>query len=330
MLKLQELVKHISGKHVYIQTHNFPDPDALSSAYGLKMLLASQGLQSTICYKGKIDRFAMMKFIEYLGVDLVNLNDLTDMSSEDEIILVDSQKGNANIVDMVGDEIICIDHHPTFEYVDYRFSDIRPNVGACASIIASYYFENNILVDEKTATALMYGIKVDTANLSRGVSPLDLDMFYKLYWISNREILGQLDRSEIQFNDLRAYANAISSIKMFDNISIAHTGKECPEPLIATISDFMLELSEIDCSIVYSVRKDGIKLSVRSCVNQIDSGKLTKNALQGIGSGGGHATMAGGFAPYPEDMQDVDQFIQVIEEGFMTELARMNSTRVKK
>lgn len=28
------------GKHVYIQTHNFPDPDAIASAFGLQRLLA--------------------------------------------------------------------------------------------------------------------------------------------------------------------------------------------------------------------------------------------------------------------------------------------------
>lgn len=324
MFELQEIVNNISNKHVFIQTHNFPDPDALSSAYGMKKLLEYKGIQSTICYKGKIDRYAMMKFIQYLDTDIVNVDDITYMKGTDEVILVDAQKGNANLVDMVGDEVICIDHHPTFEKVEYHYSDIRPEVGACASIIASYFFENSIPINEKTATALMYGIKVDTANLSRGVSKLDLDMFYKLYWMSNHTILGQLDRSEIQFNDLKAYANAISSIKIFDNISIAHTGGDCPESLIATISDFMLALSEIDCSIVYSIRKDGIKLSVRSCIERIDSGHLAKDALDGIGSGGGHASMAGGFAPYPKDMTDVQLFIALIEERFMTELAKLS------
>ena len=30
------------------------------------------------------------------------------------------------------------------------------------------------------ATALLYGIKVDTADMKRGVTQLDLDMFYSL------------------------------------------------------------------------------------------------------------------------------------------------------
>lgn len=325
MVKMKQLLNCIKSEHVYIQTHNFPDPDAVASAYGMKILLEQYGIDTTICYKGKIDRYSMMHLIEYLDTEIVNMEDIVYMQGNDEIILVDSQKGNANIVDLVGDEIICIDHHPTYEKVEYRFCDIRPDVGACASIVAEYFMETGKEIDKKTATALLYGIKVDTANLSRGVSKLDLDMFYILYWKANHDILNKLGRSEIQFSDLEAYANAIQSIKVFDNISIAHTGKNCPEPLIASISDFMLALSEIDCSIVYSTREDGIKLSVRSCDSKIDSGILTNTALKGIGSGGGHQTMAGGFVPYPEDMDNMDLFIHFIEERFMDELARIDS-----
>lgn len=323
MLELEKMLENIYGKHVFIQTHNFPDPDAISSAYGLKRLLEARGVKCSICYKGKIDRYAMLRFIEYLDTAVINMDDLSYMKGSDEIILVDGQKGNANLVDLIGDEVICIDHHPTFEQVNYRYADIRPDVGACASIVASYFYETNTPIDEKTATALIYGIKVDTANLSRGVSKLDLDMFYKLYWLADHEILSKLERSEIQFGDLEAYASAIQSIKIFDNIGIAHTGQNCPEQLIASISDFMLALSELDCSIVYSIRKDGIKLSIRSCDVSIDSGNLANIALKGIGSGGGHATMAGGFVPYPEDMVSVNMFVREIEERFMDELAKL-------
>ena len=48
MTKLEELVGIIGGESVYIQTHNYPDQDALASAYGLKYLLAAKGIPSTI------------------------------------------------------------------------------------------------------------------------------------------------------------------------------------------------------------------------------------------------------------------------------------------
>lgn len=53
MTKLEELLKQINRKHVYIQTHNFPDPDAIASALGIQELLKHNGISSTICYKGK-------------------------------------------------------------------------------------------------------------------------------------------------------------------------------------------------------------------------------------------------------------------------------------
>ena len=148
MTKLQELLKQINRKHVYIQTHNFPDPDAIASALGIQELLKHNGISSTICYKGKIDRYSTDKLRELMEIELLNVEDLsTILTDEDEVILVDAQKGNSNIVDITGDEIICIDHHPENEKFPYRFKDIRPEVGACATIVAQYFFENNIEVD---------------------------------------------------------------------------------------------------------------------------------------------------------------------------------------
>ena len=43
MTKLDELVTQINREHVYIQTHNFPDPDAIASAFGLQELLKLRG-----------------------------------------------------------------------------------------------------------------------------------------------------------------------------------------------------------------------------------------------------------------------------------------------
>ena len=39
MNRFEEIVRNIKGDMVYIQTHNFPDPDAIASAFGLSKLL---------------------------------------------------------------------------------------------------------------------------------------------------------------------------------------------------------------------------------------------------------------------------------------------------
>ena len=322
MTNLDNILSCINGKHIYIQTHNFPDPDAIASAFGLQKLLESKNISSVICYKGKIDRSSTNKMVNSLGIKIVNIDDIDNMKAEDEIILVDAQKGNANIIDTIGNEIICIDHHPTYENINYVFSDIRPEVGACVSIIAEYFWDNDIYMDKSTATALMYGLKVDTANMTRGVADIDLETFYKLYRMCDLSLINELNSSTIQFDDLHAYATAINSIKIYDNISFSNTGMNCPEALIATISDFVLELEEINFSVVYSIKDDGIKLSIRSD-GKYDAGKVANEALKGIGNGGGHERMAGGFVPFCDcDKQDskVNLIIADLEQRFIETL----------
>lgn len=317
MTKLDQLLQQINREHVYIQTHNFPDPDAIASAYGLQQLLKNRGIRSTICYKGKIDRYSTDRLLEMMQIKLLNIENLASvLTEEDEVILVDAQKGNSNIINITGDEIICIDHHPLNEKYQYRFTDIRPEIGACATIIAQYFFENNIPMDSGIATALTYGIRIDTNNLSRGVSKLDIEMLYRMFDNCDYEIIHMLENSNLCFEDLMAYSSAISSIEVYDNISFADTGKDCP--VIANISDFMLAIKEVSFSVVYSRKEGGIKLSVRSEKASLDAGKIIGTALEGIGNGGGHASMAGGFVPFEGTDQEADLLIEQIKERFIT------------
>ena len=148
-----ELVELLRGKNVYIQTHNFPDPDAIGTAYGLQSLLRHYGIPSKICYVGKIDRLNTRKMIDLLDIEIYSKEELGDeMTEDDPIICVDSQKSEGNLYDLIGDEIACIDHHPWTTEYHYEFVDHRM-FGACATIIVDYYLDNepeNCFVAEKT------------------------------------------------------------------------------------------------------------------------------------------------------------------------------------
>jgi nanoRNase/pAp phosphatase (c-di-AMP/oligoRNAs hydrolase) len=61
------------------------------------------------------------------------------------------------------------------------------------------------------------------------------------------------------------------------------------------VSDFILSLDSVQLAIVYADREGGFKFSVRSEIDAISAGVITKMALEGIGDGGGHAEMAGGM-----------------------------------
>ena len=69
-------------------------------------------------------------------------------------------------------------------------------------------------------------------------------------------------------------------------------------------------------------KKEGIKISVRSERPTLDAGKIISKALKGIGSGGGHATMAGGFVPFDGNDREEDLLIQNIRERFIDVISR--------
>ena len=328
MTRLDQLLQQLNREHVYIQTHNFPDPDAIASAYGLQRLLAYRGIPATICYQGKIDRYSTGKLVELMGIELFTTEELENvLTEEDEVILVDSQKGNSNIINITGDEIICVDHHPLNEKYSYRFTDIRPEVGACATIIAQYFYENGIPMDDKVATTLTYGIRIDTCNLSRGVSKLDVEMIYRMFDLCDNDIIRMLEHSNLCFEDLLAYSSAISSIEVYDDVSFANTGQNCPEALIASVSDFMLALKEVSFSVVYSRREGGIKLSVRSERTALDAGKIISEALSEVGNGGGHSSMAGGFIPFDGDKDEEKLLMDMVKERFIAVIAKTRGGR---
>ena len=60
--KLVEKLKDEEAK-IFIQTHNFPDPDAVASADGLQQLLKSAGLDSHITADGVIQKRALQQIV---------------------------------------------------------------------------------------------------------------------------------------------------------------------------------------------------------------------------------------------------------------------------
>ena len=81
--KQKALIELLRGHKVYLQTHNFPDPDAISSAFGLKRYLEYYGITSTICYVGSIDRFNTRKMMDTFGIEIYSYDDIPYMQAED-------------------------------------------------------------------------------------------------------------------------------------------------------------------------------------------------------------------------------------------------------
>ncbi|NBK91901.1 DHH family phosphoesterase [bacterium 1XD21-13] len=322
MSKLSDLVALCQEGPVYIQTHNFPDPDAIASAYGLQKLLAVYGVESKLCYDGRIDKLSASKMLDTFEIQMWPYESLAaNMQKTDRIICVDTQKHAGNVTDFVGDEVACIDHHPTFVTMEYQYEDIRIT-GACATLIAEYYKLSGNKPDQDVATALLYGIKMDTLNLTRGVTTRDIEMIGFLFSYCDPEVLSDLERNNMEFADLKAYGAAIENIELYGKVGFSAVPFSCPDALVAILSDFILSLIEVEVAIIASFREDGIKLSVRSEAPEVHAGDLLHKTLKDLGNGGGHATMGGGFISkermpdlgnYPKDYMR-EMFLKVLTE----------------
>ena len=319
---VRDLIEICRGHKVYIQTHNIPDPDAIGAAYGLQYIMEKFGLESTITYDGTIDKLSSSKMLDLFNITMYADQDIKDMQEEDYIICIDSQKNAGNITDLKGDEIAAIDHHPTTKKnsdIDYLYKDVRI-VGACCSIIADYLIDLDFEPSADVATALVYGIKMDTARFSRGVTDVDIRAYAFLNKYISAEKLKKMERNNLQFSDLKAYGNAIENIEVYGYFGISHITFACPDTMVSIIADFILSLVEIEVAVVYCERPDGMKFSVRSEREDVNSGILVAKALEGIGTGGGHMAMAGGMVPAENYHLLGDFKDNAITERFVREL----------
>jgi len=217
------------------------------------------------------------------------------MKEEDKIIIVDGCKGNKNVTDLIGDEICVIDHHRVEKPENVQFVDIRSDYGACASIIYSYYSELKIEIPQNIATALMIGINMDTALLTRGVSQNDINSYSNLYLIANNRLVNTILRNYIQVKDISFFRSAIDNIKIIDNIGFCYFSEGCNQNLLGIIGDFFLSIQEIDFVALFAKNDNKINASFRSESDIWNAASIIQETLKGIGFGGGHADMAGGI-----------------------------------
>lgn len=320
----EELIRLLTGHRVVIQTHDFPDPDALASAFGMQQYLKYYGIEAEICYEGKPERNNSRRMLENFGICVSSIIKGTKFDPMTHVILVDAQNQNSNVTDLGGIKAVCIDHHPITTQYEYPYRDIR-KAGACGSIIASYFKEDEVPIGPDVAAALAYAIKMDTADFTRGTTPGDTELFSWLYQRADWKKVQRMYANTLELADLRAYEAAIQSIQITESVGFAFIPFTCQPALIAIISDFMKALDEVTIAVVYAMQEDGIRFSVRSEEEQVNVGILVKQVLSGIGDGGGHPEMAGGYISKEAAEQMGEDLHPMIRERFMRGIQELRS-----
>jgi nanoRNase/pAp phosphatase (c-di-AMP/oligoRNAs hydrolase) len=265
------------------------DPDAIASAMAVKRLLWRKVSEVTIAYFNKISRPDNLAMIEYTEPGMVHL-DTIDKSEFNIFVVVDSQPDhNERFAEFEFAAII--DHHP-ITCSNTQFADIRPDYGACSTILTEYLKAKKIKPSSKLAAAMMLGIKTDTADFTRQASLKDIRAFQHLYKFADNNIVTKVERAALTQDDLDFLAKAVKHRQILHNRVFFHAGNISKPDELVVVADFFLTLARINWSVISGIFDKKLIIIIRNDGLRKGAGNTAKEAFAGLGSAGGHKTMA--------------------------------------
>ncbi len=320
--KLAMLRKHIvPANSVLIVTHDYPDPDCLAAALGMQHLVHSWGVDTVqITFGGFVGRAENRAMIRLLGIDVVPVM-LIDISQFDRVIVVDSFPGTGHVSLPAGQKIdVVLDHHPNQPNAETKFYyDIRKDLGSTSTLVSKYILTAGLKIPSRLATALFYGIKTDTSEISRNVSPEDLEMYKHLFDLIDHHLLSQIETPARDQEYFRVLHKATGELEIYDEAEVAYThlGKISAPDSVAEIADLCSAMEGITTIVCSGFFNNQIFYSVRVKNADHNAGTIAMNiAREQSGFGGGHASMAAGRIPLRDPHADHDEALVKFENAF--------------
>ncbi|MBL8751908.1 MAG: DHH family phosphoesterase [Planctomycetes bacterium] len=288
-----------SRKRLLVMTHNNPDPDSLGGAVGLQEFAhKAAGIPSKLAITGKILRAENKAMVRELALEMDKL-DALDLAGFDCFALVDTQPGFGHTFVPAGVKVdIVIDHHVCADArvgpADVAFYDVRNDVGATSSIVAGHLLEAGVVPSAQAATALAYGIRTDTADLSRDVSDLDQKAFDYLSPRIDRKRLAAITNPRLPVAYFKALKEALSKVRMYDGVTLCSLGRTTSAEMVAEVADMLLRMEGTRVVFCGGMVGGSYYVSVRTELG-IDAWSLLRAGFEGEkGSCGGHGSVAGG------------------------------------
>ncbi|ELY69557.1 DHH family phosphoesterase [Natrinema versiforme] len=290
--KLAELVEETSTRLAII-TQDSPDPDSIASAAALQAIAEHLGVESDIIYLGDVGHQENRAFVNLLGIDLVQWDEIEDHSVYDTVALVD----HATSSEMELPVDIVIDHNETESEFEPEFVDIRPNMSSTSTIMTKYIQEFDMNVSEEVATALLYGIRAETLDFKRDTTPADLTAAAYLYPFANHDTLEQVESPSMSPETLDVLAEAITNRDVQGSHLVSNAGFVRDREALTQAASHLLNLEGVTTTAVFGIADETIFLAGRSKDIRINIGKVLADAYGEIGETAGHSTQASAEIP---------------------------------
>lgn len=304
---------------VLILTHDNPDPDALASGKAFATLLSSAwNIPSRLLYSGLVQRPENRAMLNLLTPEWSHSDVLPDLDQFSAVALVDSQPGAGNNRLPISDtpQIVIDHHHPLRETMGtVPYVDVRPEMGATATVLDQYLEAAGIVPDSDLATAMFYALKTDTRGLSRGASQTDEVVYIKLLARIDHKKLIQIEQAGLPQTYFRAFSDGLQAARVYSQSVVADLGAMQRPDLAAEMADLLIRLDGAQAALCLGRYEDLLHLSIRTEPLGQDAGLLVQQVIVAPGKAGGHGTMAGGQVPLSG--QEVNHLIDEIVRRFL-------------
>ncbi|HKS42930.1 MAG TPA: bifunctional oligoribonuclease/PAP phosphatase NrnA, partial [Blastocatellia bacterium] len=315
MSKAAEIValleKHRGERHAIVM-QDYPDPDAISSAWAHQMIAARYAIESDIMYEGRISHQENLALVQLTDIDLVRYNEGDDLSQYKGTVFVDNQGTTSALTDRFEaagvKPLLIVDHHERQDRIEAELTDIR-KIGATATIYTQYIREGLLELNKsdiqhvRLATALMHGIRSETSGLIRGrEEEMEAATFLTRFTdFSMLEDILSVKRSKQVMDVIR---QALENREIRESYSISGVGflRMEDRDSIPQAADFLLTEENIHTAIVYGIIIKGdremVVGSMRTTKVTLNPDEFLKEALGATEAGryyGGGRRGAGGF-----------------------------------
>lgn len=304
------------------------DPDALASAMALKRIMHNRTHGVDILRVNEVTRPDNLSMIRYLRIPAKPWLPEKELNY-DHFAIIDSQPAhNPAFQTLVYD--LVIDHHPRTDLAGYleegAFCDIRPDIGATSSIMTRFLQALRLRPGPLLATALLYGIRTDTATFERSGGEEDLRAYQWLSHHADNNLLRRISRSEYLRSWLPFFSRAFRSLTdCKGGGAYASLNEIKSADLIVSVADFFTKVHGLKWIAVSGILGKTVIVVFRGDGSR-DIGRLADACFYDVGTAGGHRNMARAEFPISEIPEGVKP-AEFIFQRLMSRKLRTKSQR---
>jgi len=287
------------ANRIVILTHDNPDPDAVASAAGLRVLLEyACDVPVITTFGGIIGRAENRSLMDGIGVVFDRIEGFEFLAG-DAFVLVDAQPGGGNSIVPDGAFLAAvIDHHPPRELPERAaYHDVREHYGACSTMIVELMLAGGIEPDESLATGLFYAIQSETQDLGREATAADIAASIYLYPRTDPAALSRIRHARVPRGLFQSLHDGLERAWCRGGVVCVPAGRLAYPDLVAQLADFFLRAQGVDWVVAMGLHGDDILISVRADHPQANAGVKVREVVGHRGTAGGHGQMAGGRVP---------------------------------